>query len=184
MKYMSRCFICVWPTNELRKKVVKIQEQLMKLPMKMKLVKKENLHITLSFLGERNENSVNDICKQVDNIAKKYEKIQVVIQDFCIIPSINYVRVIGLCVKNEKKLIEISEEISKKFKGDFKPPHLTLCRVKNVFNKDEIKKFFEKNNDIYIGELEIKSICLVKSELKKDGPIYTTIHKSYLGEKN
>jgi 2'-5' RNA ligase len=179
MKYMVRCFLCVWPSEEIVKNALKLQEQLIQLPMKIKLVEKNNLHVTISFLGEKTEVELKTIKKVVDEVTKKYKGFNVKIEGLNAIPSMNYVRVIALGIKDEK-LSEISKEISKTLNGKFHPPHLTLCRVKFVLDKDKVKNFLLENLDYSLGKLKVDNIALVKSVLTPKGPIYTTIHKSYL----
>lgn len=178
---MVRCFLCVWPTREIVENALKLQKQLTQLPMKIKLVEKNNLHVTISFLGEKTETEIKNIKKTVDGITEKYRKFNVKVKGLDAIPSMNYIRVIALGIKDEK-LFEISRKISKAFGGKFHPPHLTLCRVKGVLNKDEVKKFILENSNCSLGELEIDSIAIVKSVLTPKGPVYTNIHKSYLSE--
>ena len=89
-------------------------------------------------------------------------------------------RVIGLDIKTGEKISNMSKEISEKLNSKFTPPHLTLCRVKNIDNKNKVREFYNKNSKIDCGELVINSISLVKSKLTPKGPIYETIHKSSL----
>jgi 2'-5' RNA ligase len=176
---MSRVFIGVFVPENFRKKISLLQEEMKKLPMKAKFVERENLHISLSFLGEVAESDVVDIIKKLDFISSHYKKFEVHITNFKLIPNQNYIRVIALDALNGE-LRKISQHIKQDIGGDVKPPHLTLCRVKNIEDK---KIFFEKISQLNadIGSFIVDSINLIESRLQRTGPIYTKIHESKLG---
>jgi 2'-5' RNA ligase len=53
--------------------------------------------------------------------------------------------------------------------------HLTIGRVKSPKNKQEIRKTIEKLENIEIGQMTVSKICLKKSTLTPQGPIYEDI---------
>ena len=59
-----RCFIAVDLPDDLREGVVKLQSRLK--AVNVKTVKKENLHFTLKFLGEIEEDKIHPISFQAD----------------------------------------------------------------------------------------------------------------------
>lgn len=149
------------------------------LPMKAKFVEKENLHICFSFLGEIPEHKILDVKRKIDEISSAHEKIDIISKGILFIPNRNYFRVLALDVKSGKeKLLSISNEIVQKIGGDSKPPHITLCRVKSVWNKEKIFEFAASLN--FLIEFTIDSIQLIKSKLSREGPKYTIIHSSKL----
>ncbi len=175
---MVRCFIGIFAPENIKEKVVTLQNELKHL-INSKMVEKENLHICFSFLGEIEEREIEKIANTMDGIAKNYEKFDVKISGIKLIPSEKYIRVIALGVIDEDKIKNLNKEIKQKIGGDTKPPHLTLCRVKSIPEK---KAFLEKIKKIELdfGTMTIDSLCLVKSKLSKSGPIYSIIHRSAL----
>lgn len=173
---MVRCFIGIRIPENLVRKITVVQDLLKTLPLECKMVEPENLHICLSFLGEIEDKKVNTIFKTLETICNNYKKFELKIGEFLFIPNENYLRVLALNVKNSDVLIKISMEIKQKIGGDFKPPHLTLCRVKKIGDK---RKTIEKIKEIdsEVGNFVVSSINLIKSELKRSGPIYTDIFK-------
>jgi 2'-5' RNA ligase len=149
------------------------------LPIDCKMVESENLHISLSFLGDVEDEKVGFLSSALDSICKNYSRFAVEIGGIRFIPSEKYIRVLALDVIDSSTLGNLSKEIKRKIGGDVKPPHLTLCRVRDVKAKDavvdKIKKF-----DVNVGSFVISSISLIKSELKRTGPMYTDLHQSNL----
>ena len=53
--------------------------------------------------------------------------------------------------------------------------HLTIGRVKSPKSKKEIRNAIEKLEDIEIGQMTVSKLCLKKSTLTPQGPIYEDI---------
>lgn len=175
---MVRAFIGVVVPEGIKRHVRGIQEQLESLPIKAKFVEPENLHISLSFLGEITDEKVEAIKLTLDGISKSYEKFELILSDILLIPNEKFVRVIALDVRSDI-LESLRKEIVKRVGGESYPAHLTLARVNNIVGK---QKFVEGVDSIVCGELPltIDSICLIKSVLQKPGPAYIILNKSYL----
>ncbi|MCD6402816.1 MAG: RNA 2',3'-cyclic phosphodiesterase, partial [Candidatus Aenigmarchaeota archaeon] len=163
--------------DSIKESIQEVVEELKKLSLKAKFVEERNLHVTLSFLGERNEKEIGNIKKTLREIVKNYEKFHVKFSGIELIPSQNFIRVVAIGVKNHENLHKISREISVKLKGDFKPPHLTLCRVKNIYDKPSLISFYQKWKEKEFGTMEIDKISLIKSVLTPKGPIYEKIEE-------
>jgi 2'-5' RNA ligase len=175
---MARCFIGIMAPEGVKNKIISIQNSLRRLPIACKMVERENLHLCLSFLGEVEENEINDICRKLDEISQRYKQFDVNVSEIKFIPKEGYIRVLALGCSNI--LLEtMSKNIKNEIGGDAKPPHITLCRVKSI---EEEQKTIEdiKKIDSDIGKFTVSSIQLIKSELQKTGPIYSVIHESKL----
>lgn len=177
---MVRCFIGVLLEGELKNYVNKIQDELKKLPIDCKFVEKENLHICLSFLGEIDENKIKNISEVMGNLCKDFFGFEVESNGIKLIPNEKYVRVIVLDIVDKTGCLNLlSKKIVESVGGDAKPPHITLCRVRSVGNKQSFVDDVKKTNTIN-KPIQIKSVYLLKSELSKHGPTYTVLHESKL----
>ena len=176
---MVRCFVGILIQDRLRNEIEKIKDELRKLPMKCKFVERENLHLCFSFLGEIEEMKIQKIEETLNIISKDFSIFEVEVNDIKTIPSEKYVRVLALDIIDKTKTLEkMIKAIKEKIGGDAKPPHLTLCRVKRLEDKEKtIEKIKEIKADF---SLQISSIQLIKSELRRTGPIYTNIHQANL----
>jgi len=175
---MVRCFIGFLLPEEVKTKVFELQEKMKMWPMKCKFVEKENLHLCFSFLGEIDDSRIKEISDKLDFISKKFKKIEVEVDGIVAIPSQNYIRVIALKIVENELLKKIFEEIVREIGGDSKPAHITLCRVKSVENKNELRRRIGEEKSY--GKFVIGAIQLIKSELRKSGPVYSVIHQAEL----
>ncbi len=169
-----RLFLAIDIPEEIKEEISKFQGQL---KMKgIKLVEKENLHITVKFLGEIDEETL----KEILNLDLSIQPVKIKLKTLGTFPNSNYIRVIWIGVYNEN-LIEIFKEVDKKLsnlgfkrEGEY-VPHLTIGRVKFIDNKKKLKDRIEKYKDVDFGEFEAQHIKLYKSTLTPNGPIYEVI---------
>ena len=172
---MVRCFIGIFLPETVKSEVINIQEGLKRLPIECKLVEKDNLHISLSFLGEIDDGKIEEIKKKLVEICSSITKFKVIVHQLKLIPTEKYVRVIALDVFDEQKmLIALSKMIKEEIGGDAKPPHITLCRVKNITDKQLFAQKI-KELEIKTSEFVVDKICLIKSELRRQGPFYSML---------
>ncbi|GIW22207.1 MAG: RNA 2',3'-cyclic phosphodiesterase [Candidatus Sericytochromatia bacterium] len=163
-----RTFIAFTLKNESLSKVTKIQELIKHL--NVNLVKKDNIHLTLFFFGNIEEEKIKLIIEIIKKI--KFQDIELYGTKIIYLPNPKKVSVIALKFETNNFLDEIINEYDKEiynlgFKRDKKfLPHITIARVKNIiplFNyKDKIK-------------ICINNIKLFKSELTQQGAVYTEL---------
>jgi len=141
-------------------------------------VEKENLHLTLKFLGDLNEEKAKKIQEKLSEV--NFRKFRVKIGEIGFFPKEKYIRTIWIELKAEEiqklqkiiddKLFEIG--ISKD-EREF-TSHITAVRIKSVKNKDifleRLKKLRIKKQDF-----EVSNFSLIKSELTARCPIYKKI---------
>jgi len=176
-----RAFIGILAPENVQNAAVKIQKELQDAGIVGKYVERENLHVNLSFLGEISEEESMEISSKMDMIAKGYKKFTAMVCAIRPIPDIKFTRVIALGVEQEDDLLsKLSNEAQKSIGGDVKPPHMTLCRVRNVKDRKKFVGIVEKYRSACFAAFEIRSIQLIKSELDESGPKYTVIHESIL----
>jgi len=178
---MLRLFVCIWIPEEIRDRIVRFQKDMTNLPIKAKFVEPENIHLTVTFLGNVDERDAELIKKRLDDSVKNVNKFHVKLEGLKIIPSESYIRVLGINVSGGTNIKDLIETVGKSIDGSYhETTKLTLCRVKNVVNKSALRDFIETNRNIKIGEFQVDNVALVKSVLTKRGPIYETIHRSFL----
>ena len=177
---MARCFIGVFIPDGLKEKLLNLQNFIKSLDIDCKLVEAENMHLTLSFLGEFPEEEIPKISGKLDVIAQNFTKFSVIVSGVLLIPNKNFIRVIALDVVDETGYLRnLVNYIGVEIGGDAKTPHLTLCRVRKIENKyATVSKLV--NSVAYAEGFQIDSISLIKSSLGRSGPTYSTIHESRL----
>ncbi len=169
-----RTFISIEIPEKIKKEIIKIQNQLPN--FNGKKTEKENLHLTLKFLGEVDEKKLDQIRKILRKI--KLNSFETEIKKIGMFSD----RIIWLGMTNCN---ELQKEIDNKLSGLFEIEkrfmgHLTIARIKNLEYR---KQFLEKIRNIKIPPIKfvIKSFNLKKSKLGKPGPVYEDIEIYNLG---
>ena len=174
-----RLFAAIGIPEEIKDYFSRIQQQIGNDNAKVNWVKKENLHITLKFLGEVKEESLEKIKGTLKKIRLK--PFSLTIGKLGIFPNENYIKVIWIGFKKAERLFDLHKlvdmslsrlvPIERNFLG-----HITLGRVKFVKDK---QKFKEKLDSIRIQEnsFKVDKFKLYKSELTKHGPVYEVLEE-------
>lgn len=140
----------------------------------IKIVKKENLHFTLRFIGYFPEEKLNELIENTEKI--KFKEFQI---------KINGVRqfknsIIWLSTSSgATDLQELSDKLSEvlHLQKEKITAHLTIARNKNM-KKKEFNELIEKLKKIQLTEVfRVKSFSLMESQLKAEGPTYKVLHE-------
>jgi len=182
-----RCFIAI--DIESLPKIVEFENKIKQTDTFLKVVKPENIHITLKFLGDTEETLIDKIEEIIKNSVKGEKPFNIKLKSTGVFPNTNYIKVVWIGIEKGEKIGEIAEVIDegltkigfKKEKRKFSA-HLTITRVKSAKNKDQILRIINKYKDVEFADIKIKSIKLIKSELTKSGPIYSTLKEIKIGE--
>jgi len=166
----KRCFVSIDIPENVKKYIEEIQNQLPEFIGKKTEIK--NLHLTLKFIGEINEDILEKINNQLNKI--KFQKINLKINSIGVF-SKKFIRIIWIHLKGCEEFQKIiDEKISElnSFKKEKRfMSHLTIGRVKKI--KDR-KAFLQKIEQIKIPEIDftVENFKLKESILKPEGPIY------------
>lgn len=155
----------------------------------IKYVETENIHLTLKFFGEINEDQLDKIVEITGETIEKYEKYPLKIVNIGSFPNIYRPRVIWTGIKDKNVTAGLIEELDEKFneigfeKERNYVPHITIGRVKHIDNKENLANTLKKLKKRYHGKMEVKSVCIKSSKLTPNGPIYKNIREFKLGDK-
>lgn len=183
-KFRGFIAIDVEPTN----KIKEFSENLKRIKAKIKLVDLKNLHITLKFLGETEEDIIKDVERCMKDSIRGIEPSIMRLQGVGAFPNLRKINVIWIgveCSEMETIFQRLEEGLEKlgynRERRGFSP-HLTIARVKNVVNKEGIFSLLERYRGEFFGEQIVESIKLKSSVLTRDGPIYSTLIEVKMGE--
>lgn len=168
-----RCFIAVDFPNEVKKEIKKIQDRLPDFIGKKTEI--DNLHLTLKFLGEIDENKLEEVKKRLNEIKLKSFETKI---DSIGVFSPSFIKIIWLHLINCNELQkQIDDKLSYLFKKEKRfMSHLTISRVKKVKSKNEFLKNLNKikiNNE----KFNVNNFKLQKSTITSEGPKYETIEE-------
>ncbi len=179
-----RCFIAVEVDDP---QVRSFIEELSQVDAALRVVRPENLHLTLKFLGEVPGDSIDGIMKAVDSSLSGFGPFETSLVGTGAFPSLDYMRVVWVGFgENRERFVEMQKAVDEALVPlGFAPekrfhPHLTLARVKSRKGKEQLKEFLLKNQERPFGTLTVDSVRLKKSVLTPKGPIYSTERETRL----
>ncbi len=150
---------------------------------KLKLVKPENVHLTLKFLGNVEEREIQEIEDGLSFI-RETPSFNISLCGLGAFPNNKKPRVIWMGVKegfdeikNLQGKIDSSLE-SAGFNRDMRfHPHYTLARVKFLNNKQGLMDFLKGKRFLAFGEHTAERVVLMESRLSPRGPEYSVIRE-------
>lgn len=183
---MIRVFIAIKIPAKIQEKLSGVQEKLKQSETHVSWVNPENIHLTLQFLGNVEEKQVPHIVSRLEESVKVVAPFQLQVGYAGAFPNLRYPRVVWIGITDDEtgSLKTLQTEISsrlakmgfKREDGRFKP-HLTLGRVRSQKNKSNLVRAIESIIHIWIGEVSVDAIYLIRSELKPTGAEYTDLAK-------
>jgi 2'-5' RNA ligase len=182
-----RSFIAIELPDEVKSALDQLQAQLKtgkQLPVKW--VDPYSIHLTLKFLGNIDVNKVREITAAMEAAAQGISPFKLEVKDLGVFPNLKRVRVVWVGVSGE--VAQLSQ-LQQRIESNLAPlgfaresrsftPHLTLARVREQASPDEQQSFGEliastKFEAVY--GFDVDSINLMKSQLTREGAIYSRI---------
>jgi 2'-5' RNA ligase len=182
-----RTFIAIELPAEIKSSLRQLQDKLRLSGADVKWAEPENIHLTLKFLGERDEKRVEKIKEILGEVAKERKVFPLCLKGLGAFPKLEFPRVVWVGTdKGEAEAKAIAAELEEKicrlgipkeerpFSG-----HITLGRVRSPKNKEQLIQAI-KNSGFDCQEFSVKEITLFKSTLTPKGPIYEPLQKATL----
>jgi 2'-5' RNA ligase len=179
---LVRSFVAIDIENsDVIRRIEELQREVLRLGLEIKLVEKENLHITLRFLGEIPQSRINDVAKALSNI--KMSKFQIKLKGVGVFPDLARPRVLWVGVSDGieelKKLATTVRQAVDRFAENREDrefvAHLTVGRIKSGRNVEKLQEFVTRYANVDFGVITVDKIKLKKSVLTPRGPIYTDL---------
>jgi 2'-5' RNA ligase len=181
-----RSFIAIELPKEIRDSLSSIQEKLKTCGADVKWVQPQNIHLTLKFLGEINEEQLSKINLILDALVKDKKSFSIRLASLGAFPKINYPRVIWVGIdRGDKETQELAKALEEKIQKIGIPKedrpfssHITIGRIRSNLRKDKLVTSL-KNLENYFKEtpqeFTVNKTTLFKSTLTPKGPIYEVV---------
>ncbi len=179
---MKRLFVAVPVADKVKEKINQLLQELAHSGADLKLVAAENLHFTLKFLGDVEENKIPEIIEKLSLI--KHKPFSISLHGVGVFPSLERINTVWVTAKSlelvllTKRANQLLDYIRREEREEV--PHLTVARVKSGRNKERLKEIVEKNKLTAFGEMLVDKIVLFESELRKEGPKHKTFKEFWL----
>jgi len=181
---IMRAFVAIPLNEESHNDLARLQDRLRRSRSDVKWVSPTNIHITLKFLGEIDDNQAAAITSLLSEIAKRHGSFNLHINGIGAFPRLAYPKVLWAGIDegaDEVKNLQGEVELSMCGLGFEKEdrtfsPHLTLGRVRSLKNKAKLVTALESEKGFAAQtKVCVDKMMLLQSTLTPQGPIYSPI---------
>jgi 2'-5' RNA ligase len=185
----KRTFLGIDVGAKIRDRLVSLQEQLATIVSDVKWVEPENLHITLLFLGDVDQREVIDICRAAQKALVELPAFTMSVEGAGCFPNPRRPRTLWVGVgEGSEEVCAVHDAIEAPLLdgGSYRRetrtyvPHVTLGRVKGDQPTDELATVLTKHKVWSAGEVLVREVQVMRSELTSDGPTYTVLGRAKL----
>jgi len=188
---LARLFIAVEiEDRSVLSRIVEVRNQIMGLGIDAKPVEDENIHLTLRFLGDVEENLIPGIERAMESLAS-IPPFRMRVRGVGVFPNLRSPRVVWVGVGEGSEILRSMRGILDRGLRGLKIyedehgfiPHITIVRVRGRANVDKLSRFVEENMDLDLGFSSVTKVVLKRSTLTPRGPIYSDVRRVLLGSK-
>lgn len=187
MEKRHRVFVAINLPQEIKKELFSYSEKWPELPAKW--TEKDNLHITLEFLGALTDEEVGEVCVIVKDVATRHSSFSLNLNQILYgPPKKTPPKMVWAEGEKSEELSLLREDLENSLteKVRFVPenrvfaPHITLARISSwEWRGIEPEERPEINESIDLP-FTAESIEVMESEMKRGGPIYTVLESHQL----
>ena len=182
-----RSFIAIELPESTLNLLVKLQKEFRTCGADVRWVKPGSIHLTLKFLGNINENNVDDIVKILQRVSRKFEPFNITLSGIGVFPTNRSPRVLWVGIDRNDSLKQLQNDIEEdlsllgfeKEKRIF-APHLTLGRFKSSLGKGALMDKIDLYQDNRFTSIDVRSVLLIRSDLGQNGAEYTQLAELFL----
>jgi 2'-5' RNA ligase len=181
MAETMRAFIAVEIPDDLKARIDPVLSDLSSLGRDLKVVKRENLHFTVKFLGNISPNMIDPITKCIGSQREELG-FEMEVGGLGAFPNSRKPRVIWIGAKcRGNEFVEMAKGIDGQLvelgfvRERSHVPHLTVARSRNRGGNRGAAEFVDKMGNLAIGNMTVDNISLKKSVLTSSGPIYSDL---------
>ncbi len=141
----------------------------------------EKFHITLRFLGETRRELIPELCGVIESCCKRFVPLDITTDGVEALILRRYTQTLAVIAESGDAFFSLKDEIDSKLETiGFEPekrdfiPHITIGRIRKRIKLPELPQF----------KLEFVSdrVCLMESELRREGAVHREVEGFRLGE--
>lgn len=178
-----RIFIAINLPEAVKKKLADYWKKWESLPSEsIRWVKKNNIHITLLFIGYVDDNEMYNICEFVKEVARKHEPFFINLEEIILGPPNKTPRMFWAQGEKSKELADLQADLQEKIEQKHGArhafrPHITLSR----FRSGILKQLPKEINEPFKAQILVESIEIMQSNLRRSGAEYSILESITLG---
>lgn len=139
----------------------------------------DNIHITLAFLGDTEEKKTKNISSMLKEVCGDTGKFELKLKGSGLFRKLKDPRIIWIGTEPSEKVLQLNNSIMKglkelNIKMEDRPfnPHLTIGRIKHIYDKELLRTLIEKFQDSEIQTIQVNEVIMYESILLPSGPVY------------
>jgi RNA 2',3'-cyclic 3'-phosphodiesterase len=192
MKKTRRTFVAVEINNPIRARAGELIAELGGTAADVKWVERDNLHLTLKFLGDVHEREITDVCRAVARGAAAVPTFDLVIRGAGAFPNPARPRTVwlGACEGAEQMVVlhdrieAALAELGYREEHRRFQTHLTIGRVRGSGPAiAELGTLLQQRADALVGSMTVVEAAIFSSVLTSAGPVYELLSTAPLGGK-
>jgi RNA 2',3'-cyclic 3'-phosphodiesterase len=180
-----RTFIAIELPQKVKDSLEELENRIKSEKYRVKWVAPVSIHLTLKFLGNISIDSITDITHTMENAILGITPFRLAVSGLGVFPNPQRIQIVWAGISGElDKLVQLQKRIDEELKNlGFVPEsrpftaHLTIARIRDEASASErqsIGQFIAKT-DFNGGEFKVESVNLMKSQLTREGPIYSCL---------
>jgi 2'-5' RNA ligase len=177
-----RTFICLQLDQTLRSNLETFHQELLEQDWPMRWISVGNIHLTLKFLGDTDQNKIDYIEKALQRAVQNIDPFSVKVKGVGVFPNPAKPRIFWIGLENIDNLITLQRKVDQELaligfepeKRKFRP-HLTAGRVKRGKRLIQVKPIIDRYKDHEFGNLIADKVTLMQSDLQPTGAVYTPL---------
>ena len=180
-----RSFLAFELPPDIKRMIKDISEDVRRSGLDLKLVKVDNIHLTVVFMGNIRSEDVQAIGEEAEDVCSGFEPFEITLKGLGVFPNTRRPRVLWLGLEMETERISAFRDSLQERLLDFGvkeekrafTPHLTLGRFRKPERNDPLLgDIISRYADIKgpVGRLE--ELVMFKSELRSGGAEYTKLN--------
>lgn len=187
MEKRHRVFVAINLPGDIKRELFKYAEKWPELPAKW--TTKDNLHITLEFLGALTDEEVGEVCVVVKEVAKRHNSFSLNINKILYGPPKKMPpKFVWAEGDKSEELSALRDDLENALteKVSFVPenrvfaPHITLARISAMEFRIIEPEERPEINELLDLMFTVESVEVMESEMRKNGPVYTVLESHQL----
>ena len=159
--------------------------------VRMRWTPRQNMHLTLKFLGSTEEDLVEPLCETIDELAGRTDRFEMQVDHLGAFPHPRRPRILwaGIDTDSAERLAELHRRLEGELESSYEidrdehpfKAHVTYGRVKSS-KAPKFQKIEPTLPEGPYGTSEVAEIILYESELDDSGATHRLLHRSSLGD--
>ena len=181
-----RSFIAIELPDELKRALGQLESRLKTAQFSsIKWVNPGSIHLTLKFLGTIDTDQIEAITRVMAESTRGVPPFCLAIKDLGVFPNLKRVQVVWVGITGEiAKIAQLQQNLESNlgrlgFTPESRPftPHLTLARLRNQASPEERQILGQliASTSFQAGTIKVASISLMKSQLTREGAVYSRL---------